>query len=71
MYEYGILKPVNVILRMGKGKSDNNGGNELNWGTLYVYIERSQQNPLYSYYKLTKNVFLKKKAARVRIPAPQ
>jgi hypothetical protein len=56
---------------MGKGKSDNNGGNELNWGTLYVYIERSQQNPLYSYYKLTKNVFLKKKAARVRIPAPQ
>jgi hypothetical protein len=32
MYEYGPLKLVEVILRRGKGKRENNGGNEPNRG---------------------------------------
>jgi hypothetical protein len=28
MYEHGTVKPVEVILRMGKGKKKNNGGDE-------------------------------------------
>jgi hypothetical protein len=31
MYEYGTLKPVEVILRKGMGRRDNNGGDEPNW----------------------------------------
>lgn len=54
MYEHGTVKPVEVILRMGKGKKKNNGGDELNWGTLYEYIEKSQQSPLYKHYILIK-----------------
>jgi hypothetical protein len=40
MCEYGILKPVEVVCRRGKGK--NNGGDEPNWGALYTHIEMSQ-----------------------------
>jgi hypothetical protein len=42
MYEYGILKPVEVILRRGRGKREKNGGDEPNQGTLYVNMEMSQ-----------------------------
>jgi hypothetical protein len=41
-YEYGTLKPVKIILRRRKGKRENNGGNEPNWGTLYAYMEMSE-----------------------------
>jgi hypothetical protein len=58
MYEYGTLKPDKVILRRGRRKMENKGGDEPNLGTLYTYIEMSQGNLLYSYYKLTK-MFLK------------
>jgi hypothetical protein len=27
IYEYGTLKPVEVILRRGRGKREDNGGN--------------------------------------------
>jgi hypothetical protein len=30
MYEYGTIKPVEVILRMRR-KRENNGGDEPNW----------------------------------------
>jgi hypothetical protein len=30
MYKCGTLKPVDVILRGGMGKRDNNGGDEQN-----------------------------------------
>jgi hypothetical protein len=42
MYEYGMLKPVKVILRSRRKKRENNGGNEPNQGTLFANIERSQ-----------------------------
>jgi hypothetical protein len=35
MYKYVTLKPVEVILRRRESK----GGDEPNWGTLYVYME--------------------------------
>jgi hypothetical protein len=41
-YEYGTLKPVEVILRKGGGKKENNGGNKPNWSTFYAYMEMSQ-----------------------------
>jgi hypothetical protein len=28
MYEYVTLKPIEVILRRGRGKRENNGGDE-------------------------------------------
>jgi hypothetical protein len=37
MYEYEALTPVEVILRTGRGKKENNGGDEPNHGTLYAY----------------------------------
>jgi hypothetical protein len=54
MYEYGTLKPDKVILRRWRGKRENNEGDEPNQGTLYAYMEMSQQNSLYSYYMLMK-----------------
>jgi hypothetical protein len=42
MYEYGTLKPVKIILRKGRKKRENNGGNKQNWGTLSTYMEMSQ-----------------------------
>jgi hypothetical protein len=39
MYEYGTLKPIEVILRRGWRKRENNGGEEPNQGTLYVHME--------------------------------
>jgi hypothetical protein len=41
MHEYGTLKSVKFILRRGRGKRDNNGGDKQNWGTLYTYMEIS------------------------------
>jgi hypothetical protein len=54
MCEYGILKPVKVILRRT--------GEEGEWwkwikpGTIHVYMEMSQWNPLYNYH-IIKNIF--------------
>jgi hypothetical protein len=42
MYEYGTLKPVEVILRKERKKKENNGRDESNWSTLYTYMEMSQ-----------------------------
>jgi hypothetical protein len=42
MYEYGTWKCVKVILRRGMGEKENNGEDEQNWGTIYVYMEMSQ-----------------------------
>jgi hypothetical protein len=36
------MKPVEVILRRGKRKRENNGGDEPNLGTLYTYMGMSQ-----------------------------
>jgi hypothetical protein len=54
MYEYGTLKSVKVILKGEGGRGRNNGGDEPNQGTLYAFMEMSQQNPLYNYYILIK-----------------
>jgi hypothetical protein len=43
MFEYGTLKLVKVILRRRVvGKRDNNGGDEPNLGTIYVYEKMSR-----------------------------
>jgi hypothetical protein len=42
MCEYGSLKPVEGILRRGRGKRENTGEDEPNWGTLYTYMGMSQ-----------------------------
>jgi hypothetical protein len=42
MYEYETLKLVKIMLR--RGKRENNGGSDPNWGTLYACMEMSQQN---------------------------
>jgi hypothetical protein len=41
-HEYGTLKSVEVILRRGRRKRENNGGNETNLGTLYAYMKKLQ-----------------------------
>jgi hypothetical protein len=46
MYEHGRLKPVKVILRRVRGKSENNGENETDQGTLYAYMGIPQKNPM-------------------------
>jgi hypothetical protein len=48
MYEYGTLKLAKAIFKKGKGKRENNGGNETKWATLYAYMEISEQNPLHN-----------------------
>jgi hypothetical protein len=58
MYEHGTLKLVKVILRMERGKRDNNLGDKPNQGTLCAYMEMSPQKPLSNYCKLIKT-FLK------------
>jgi hypothetical protein len=66
MYEYGMLKPDEVILRSGRGKRDNHGGYEQNHGTLYAYMKMSQQKLLYNYLLYTnKNIF--KRTGKVRL----
>jgi hypothetical protein len=35
MYEHGTLKPAEVILR-GMARRENNGGDEPNWGIIYI-----------------------------------
>jgi hypothetical protein len=52
MYEYGTLKSVEAISR--KAKRENKEEDEPNRGTLYEYMEMSQQRPLYSYRILIK-----------------
>jgi hypothetical protein len=42
MYEYGTLKSVKVILRMGREKSENNGQDEANQGAFYIYMDMAQ-----------------------------
>jgi hypothetical protein len=42
IYEYGTLINVKVILRRGRGKRENTGEDEPNWGTLYTYMGMSQ-----------------------------
>jgi hypothetical protein len=42
MYEYRLLKPVKIILRMKNEKREFNGGNESNQGNLHAYKEMSQ-----------------------------
>jgi hypothetical protein len=39
IYEYGTLKTGGVILRNGRRKRKNSGGDEPNWGTLHSCIE--------------------------------
>jgi hypothetical protein len=43
---------VKAILR--REKRENSRGDEPTWGTLYAYMEMSQQNPLYNCYILIK-----------------
>jgi hypothetical protein len=43
----------------GSGKKrENSGGDESNLGTTYVNMEISQQNLLYSYHIMIKNVLI-------------
>jgi hypothetical protein len=39
MCKYRTLKSVEVILRRGRRKRKNNGGDEPNQGILFVYME--------------------------------
>jgi hypothetical protein len=48
------LKPVEVTSRRRGGKRVNSGGDETNQSNLSVYMQMSQQNPLYKYYILIK-----------------
>jgi hypothetical protein len=63
------LKPVKVILRRGRGKREKNKGDEPNWGTLYAYVEMSQETPLYDYCKLIKTFkkFFNKKSSLFQV----
>jgi hypothetical protein len=54
MYEYRALKTVKVILRRGVEEEEDNGGDELNQGTMHVYVKISQHDPPYSYHVLRK-----------------
>jgi hypothetical protein len=54
MYEYGTLKPVEVILRKRRGKQAVSRGDEPKQGTLYIYMEMLQPPPSYKYYILIK-----------------
>jgi hypothetical protein len=47
-YEYGTLKSVEIILRSRRGKRESNVKDEPNQGTLYTYMEKSQQTNLYN-----------------------
>jgi hypothetical protein len=49
IYEYEILKSVEVILRKGREKRENNKGNESNKTILYSFMEMSQ-SPLQQLY---------------------
>jgi hypothetical protein len=42
MCDYGTLNTTEVILSRRRGKRENNGGDELNWDTLFAYVEMSQ-----------------------------
>jgi hypothetical protein len=54
-YEYETLKSVEVILRKGRRKRKNNGGDEPNGGALYAYKEISQKTFLYNHHISVKN----------------
>jgi hypothetical protein len=53
------LKPAEVILRSGRGKRENKGGDEPNWGMLYAYMKMSQRNLMYDNYILIKTLKMK------------
>jgi hypothetical protein len=57
MYEYGTLKPVEVILRTGRETGKIVEGMIQTKDILYVHMEMSQLNPLYNYYILLKTFF--------------
>jgi hypothetical protein len=42
MYEYGTLKPVEVVFIRGRGKRENSRGSEPNQRILHAYKEMSQ-----------------------------
>jgi hypothetical protein len=54
MYEYGTLKPVDVMLRTECGRRENNGGDEPNERQRQREREMSHQNSLYNYQMLIK-----------------
>jgi hypothetical protein len=61
MCEYGTLKPVEVILRRGRGKKKSNGGDEQNRGTFMHVWKRHTEIPEQLLYtnkniKIFKNV---------------
>jgi hypothetical protein len=49
-------KLLEFNLRIGRRKKQHKGGDEPNWGTLHIYMETSQQKPLYNYYMLIKSL---------------
>jgi hypothetical protein len=57
MCQYGILKPVEVILRRGRRKKQNN---ELNRFIVYIYGNVSTKPPVQLLYT-NKNDFTKRK----------
>jgi hypothetical protein len=44
-YEYGTLKPVEVILRRGEEEEGGYGRNELNRGTFLAYLKYHNKTP--------------------------
>jgi hypothetical protein len=59
MYEYGTLQPVEVILQRGRGKRENNVGDEPNWGTLCAYGNVTMKLPIQLFCP-NKDIFKKK-----------
>jgi hypothetical protein len=58
MYDFVNLKSAKVILRRGRGKRENNGGDEANCSMLYTYIEvLLKKTTLYNYSVLIKIFF--------------
>jgi hypothetical protein len=54
MYENRIIKPVKIIFKRGKIKSNRVG--KINQSTLYVHIEISQSNPFVQLIYANKNI---------------
>jgi hypothetical protein len=51
------IETYQVLLRREWGKRNNNGGNEPNQSTIYLYVEISQRNPFCNYHILIKHFF--------------
>jgi hypothetical protein len=56
-YDYGTLKPVKDLKEKELEKREKKGGEEPNWGTIYLYLEMSQQNSLCKYHLLIETFF--------------